>query len=285
MKTPSPPEKLLDLLYEGKNKAYGAYDLQQKHKGYTSFGLLISLIVVVLLFAMPMIISWFTPDPEEAQKVRVVRVIDYSELSAPPPIERNKVEPPPEVPKMKPKPTVKKYVAPVVKPDKDVPDEEEIVPTQEELKTALPGTESIAGDSIAEGDWIENYDVATEPVVAKPAPPPPPPPKKEEPLNFVEKMPQFPGGAEAYYKFLQKNIAYPEKALSLGIQGRVYLKFVIEKDGSITDAIIVKGIGFGLDEEALRVIEKMPKWTPGVQNGRKVRVTMHANVLFKIQEN
>jgi protein TonB len=283
---PSNPHKdLLDLLYEGKNKAYGAYDLQHKNKGYTASGLLISMVAIFTLFAMPMLIAWFSPEPEAESNMRIVRVIDYSELSAPPPIERNRVEPPPELPKMKPKPTVKKYVAPVVKPDEEVPDEEEVVPTQEELKTALPGTESIEGDSIAEGDWIENYDVATEPEVKEPVPlPPPPPPKKEEALNFVEIMPEFPGGAGAYYKFLQEHIVYPPKALSMGIQGRVYLKFVVEKDGSVTDIRIAKGIGFGLNEEALRVVNKMPNWTPGVQNGRNVRVTMHANILFKIHD-
>ena len=100
---------------------------------------------------------------------------------------------------------------------------------------------------------------------------------------LVEDGPEFPGGAEALYKYLVENIKYPEQAKNDGIQGRVYVTFVVEKDGSITGAKVLRGIGSGCDEEALRVVEAMPKWTPGKQLGEPVRVQFNLPIVFKLQ--
>ena len=100
----------------------------------------------------------------------------------------------------------------------------------------------------------------------------------------VEVEPQFEGGLEALYKYLAENIKYPEQAKSDGIQGRVFVRFVIEADGSVTNAQVLRGIGGGCDEEALRVVEAMPKWTPGMQQGKPVRVQFNLPITFKLQE-
>lgn len=102
--------------------------------------------------------------------------------------------------------------------------------------------------------------------------------------SVVEQDPEFPGGMEAMYKYLAENIKYPEQAKADGIQGRVFVRFVIEADGSVTNAQVLRGIGGGCDEEALRVVEAMPKWTPGKQQGKPVRVQFNLPIIFKLQE-
>jgi len=104
-----------------------------------------------------------------------------------------------------------------------------------------------------------------------------------EVANVVEVDPEFPGGMEAFYKYLAENIKYPEQAKKDKIQGKVYISFVVEKDGSISDAKVLRGIGGGCDEEALRVVNAMPKWTPGKMRGEVVRVNYNLPITFKLQ--
>lgn len=101
-------------------------------------------------------------------------------------------------------------------------------------------------------------------------------------FTVVEQMPEFPGGENARFEFLSKNIVYPTLAAENGIQGTVYLSFIVKKDGRITDARILRGIGGGCDEEALRVVRNMPPWKPGKQNGKHVDVLFNMPVIFKL---
>ena len=102
-------------------------------------------------------------------------------------------------------------------------------------------------------------------------------------FQVVEVDPEFPGGMEALTKYLSENIKYPEQAKKDKIQGKVYISFVVEKDGSVADAKVLRGIGGGCDEEALRVVNAMPKWTPGKQRNTPVRVQFNLPVVFKLQ--
>lgn len=106
----------------------------------------------------------------------------------------------------------------------------------------------------------------------------------EDPDLFmiVEDMPSFPGGNEAYVEFLGRNIKYPKKARDLGIEGKVYVTFIVNKDGALTDFQIIRGIGAGCDEEALRVLTNSPNWIPGKQRGRTVKTKMQAAITFKL---
>ena len=104
-----------------------------------------------------------------------------------------------------------------------------------------------------------------------------------EVANVVEVDPEFPGGMEAFYKYLAENIHYPEQAKKEQLQGRVFVTFVVEKDGSISDAKVLRGIGGGCDEEALRVVNAMPKWTPGKMRGEVVRVNYNLPITFRLQ--
>lgn len=106
---------------------------------------------------------------------------------------------------------------------------------------------------------------------------------EEEIFTVVESMPEFPGGAGKMMEFIAKNIKYPPMARESGIQGRVFINFVVEPNGSVTNVKVLRGIGGGCDEEAIRVVEAMPKWTPGRQRGKAVRVSFNLPVRFTLQ--
>jgi len=101
-------------------------------------------------------------------------------------------------------------------------------------------------------------------------------------FTVVESMPSFPGGDAARIKYLNENIKYPQMARESGIQGRVFVTFVVERNGAVTDVRVLRGIGGGCDEEAIRVIKNMPKWNSGKQRGKAVRVQFNMPILFKL---
>jgi periplasmic protein TonB len=101
----------------------------------------------------------------------------------------------------------------------------------------------------------------------------------------VGKMPEYPGGEEALFKFLAQNISYPPEAREAGAQGTVYLSFIVEKDGSVSHVKVLRGVGFGCDEEAVRVISRMPKWSPGMQRTMPVRVSFNMPIAFKLKDS
>ncbi len=138
-------------------------------------------------------------------------------------------------------------------------------PTQEDL------SETTASTTTQEGQKID-------------APPPPPP--VEEPtydLAAVQEQPDFPGGMAKMYAYLQKNTKYPDMEFDAGIQGKVYVEFVVERDGSVEDVKIRRGVSPGLDKEALRAVKSMPKWSPGKMNGKAVKVRFTIPVDFKLK--
>jgi len=169
---------------------------------------------------------------------------------------------------------------------------EEIIPiTQQEVKPPPPPPpQTITIINIVEDDVVveDDFDIDVEadqrteiadfiPVIVQ----------EEEfedtPFVVVENMPEFPGGDAARMKFLQDNIRYPQLARESGIQGTVYVTFVVERDGSVTDVRVLRGIGGGCDEEAVRVIRAMPRWVPGKQRGQAVRVQFNMPIRFTLQ--
>ena len=107
--------------------------------------------------------------------------------------------------------------------------------------------------------------------------------QEQEIFQIVEEMPSFPGGEAKLMEYVAKNIKYPQIARETGIQGRVFVGFVVEPDGSISNVKLLRGIGGGCDEEAMRVIKSLPKWKPGKQRGKAVRVSYQIPVFFKLQ--
>jgi periplasmic protein TonB len=124
---------------------------------------------------------------------------------------------------------------------------------------------------------------------------PPQPPALEAPVEAPEEDPNIiiviaetqpapVGGYEAFYKYISKNIKYPDQARRIGVEGKVFVQFVVDKDGSLTNVEVLKGIGSGCDEEAVRVIKSAPNWSPGKQRGRPVRVRMSVPIAFKLSQ-
>lgn len=149
----------------------------------------------------------------------------------------------------------------------EVPDEEEI---EQEVEMDL------------------DVEIKEEKPVVKPikidAPPPPPQVKEEEEEIFmvVENQPEPEGGMAAFYKYVGKEMDYPKQARRMGVEGRVFMQFVVDKDGSLTEIKVLKGIGSGCDEEAIRVLKAAPKWKPGKQRGRPVKVRMSIPIVFRL---
>ena len=136
------------------------------------------------------------------------------------------------------------------------------------------GRQELADNEMAESAVLEEYvpvEVEEEEV------------SETEVFTIVEEMPAYPGGDAKLYEYLGKNIKYPQIARESGIQGRVFVNFVVEPDGSVSNVKVMRGIGGGCDEEAVRVIKTMPKWKPGKQRGKAVRVTYTIPVVFKLQ--
>lgn len=104
----------------------------------------------------------------------------------------------------------------------------------------------------------------------------------DEIKDIVEKMPSYVGGLEEFYKFVGKNLKYPAQARRMGIEGKVFVHFVVDKDGSLSDIKVVRGIGAGCDDEVERIIHKSPKWNPGKQRGNAVRVRMMMPITFRL---
>lgn len=144
----------------------------------------------------------------------------------------------------------------------------EIVEDDEEIEEEL----EIEDTEVDEDEVIEIVAVEEEEEVAE-----------EEIFTIVETNPSFPGGDAKMYEYLGKNMNYPPIAQDNNIQGRVYVSFVVEKNGKITDVRVLRGIGGGCDEEAIRVVKSMPSWSPGKQRGKAVRVRFNLPIVFKLQ--
>ncbi|TVR83902.1 MAG: energy transducer TonB [Saprospirales bacterium] len=261
-----------ELLFSTKNREYGAYVHRKDYRKNLIFSCFIGISIMSLLYAAPLLIHWIKGDERVTTEVIPVTLTPTAELMAPPPIlpeEPPKVEPREEPPKV----ATRRFVRPEVRPDEEVI-EEDLAPTIDELKEAAPSIVTQEGVS----DIYEDY-VIPEPE-PEPDPEPEPEPQPAKVFTFVEQWPEFPGGERALYEFLAQNIVYPAVARSNNIEGTVVIQFVVREDGSIEDPKVVRGIGGGCDEEALRVVKQMPNWIPGEQQGLPVAVKYNIPIRF-----
>lgn len=266
----------VDLVFEGRNKAYGAYRLR---KSTTKRNILAMVAVVLLLIIAFIILTVKNFVDEQRAKVAMTQVAELTNYDQPKKkaeVKQKKVEVEPERVVERVKSSIK-FTAPVIKKDEEVKPDEELK-TQDELmstKTAI-GTFDVKGNDDANGEILKAKEVIAEPE----------PPKHEEEnkvFDIVEQQPLFPGGPAALMKYLSENTKYPVVAQENGVQGRVTVQFVVEKDGSISDVHVLRGVDPSLDKEAVRVVKSMPRWTPGKQNGITVRVNYRVPVLFRLQ--
>jgi periplasmic protein TonB len=277
MKTKRNFETLDEMLFENRNKEYGAYFLRKNYNRHLSKALLIGVTPLLLFFLSSFIIARNTVKKIEPTIDTSQRIINWPEnpptLPKPPKEESN-------LPIKKVK--VKTMVIPTeVTPVEDIKSIVAVdIPTDDELENVAIGIKNQEGKA-AEGSFNLPSEIEQKGVFEK-ASEPPVKPEIDKTFITSEVMPEFEGGIQKMYKWLGKNLKYPLLASNHGIEGRVIVTFVVEKDGGISNVEILKGVGFGCNEEAERVIKAMPKWKAGLQNGKPVRVRYTIPLNFQI---
>jgi periplasmic protein TonB len=218
-------------------------DLESKRIIFTEIGLIIGLALMLVAF------EWKTYDKTTVEVIQR-QAEDVTEEIIP--ITEQKIKPPP------PAPVQQVVKINIVEDDVQVDDDINI-DVEADQNTEVQ--EYVAPVKVEEEESAEEAQI----------------------FMVVESMPEYPGGEPALYQFLSENIKYPQMAKESGIQGRVFVTFVVERDGRVTDVRVLRGIGGGCDEEAIRVVQSMPKWTPGKQRGKSVRVQYNLPVKFTLQ--
>ena len=264
-----------DLVFEGRNKKYGAYKLRQTSGKRYLVAFLVVVAIMVLVAALPQLYgvveSLTKKDMGPMEEVVELDNLSIEEQVPEENIIKEEVAPPP--PPLK---STIQFVPPVIAKDEEVSDDD-AMKTQDELQSSdlqisvadVKGTDEEHGIDIAELN--QNKVIVEEKV------------EEEKPFEVVEQSPSFPGGLNELNKFLNDNINYPVIAQENGIQGRVIIRFVVSKTGEISDVQVLRGVDPSLDREAVRVVKSMPKWIPGRQRGQPVPVYFTLPVVFRLQ--
>lgn len=248
-----------DIVFENRNKEYGAYQLRKKYNRVVMWATLIGCFII----SMAIIVPYLQASTAAKHKARDAKEViaemsnDIQNQEAPPP-------PPPPPPPPAEQQLVVKYVAPVVVDSLKVEDQSKLMISDEQVETTV------------NKEAVEVVEQKQDEVQVEQ--------KEEEVFMVVEEMPEFPGGTPALRKFLAESVKYPVVAQENGIQGKVYVNFVVNKDGSVSGAKIARGVDPSLDAEALRVVSTLPKWKPGKQRGVPVRVSYTVPISFVLQQ-
>ncbi len=251
-------ESLDEIVFENRNKEYGAYVIRHLYGKYINRSFLISLTALLIAVAVPLIASYYN----QHRYIREDKTVgaELVDMNKPP----EEAPPPPPPPPEEVVEQKAKFTVPIVVTDSVV---ETNALNQDDLSTQVTNV------AIDENDFnvVEKVE---EKVIEE---------EDRTPIfTVVEEMPSFPGGEEARLKFLSDNIVYPQVAKESGISGTVYVSFVVDSRGKVQEAKIMRGIGGGCDEEALRVIKMMPGWNPGKQAGKPVRVQFTMPIRFTL---
>jgi len=272
----------LDVVFANRNQTYGAYELRKNYSSRLIKALFVASTLFVTVVCSPLIYDYLKKEDEivevaDASKPKddLVKIVDV----VLPPKKVEKIFESKGAQKQESNFKQKRFVKPVVtasdKVTEELPEQsalaDAVVASTNQEGTALAGNGTEKSEGVANGS-SESAGTAEG--------------TGNEPINvgLVEQMPEFPGGYAAFAKYLQRNLHYPHSASENGIMGRVFVNFIVEKDGSLTDISVSKGIGFGCDEEAVRVLKKSPKWSAGIQNKQKVRVMFTIPIVFSMGE-
>lgn len=261
----------IDNVFEGRNKSYGAYELRTNSGKRTLRALLIGAVIFTFLVFIPVISKYISENMTSKEEVLDEQVV-MANLAPPEPIKEEPIVVEPVVQKQtQSNVDIQKYVPPVIV-DKQVVKEEVAVVT--ELKKT--GSETVkakeGGEVVLDGTQSE-VKVDAEII--------------EEDVNkiytSVQVLPEFPGGVAAFYKYVQKNYRVPE--VDSDVSGNVIVNFVVERDGTLTDIKVLRDLGYGTGKEATRMLKAAPKWKPGIQNGKAVRVSYNLPIKLVIKSN
>jgi len=267
-------QEWLNIIFEGKNKDYGAYKLRQDSSKRHLIAFISVAVLAVLAVTIPRLSKELGIGGRE-RNTEVIQLIDANNMPKPEVPEEHvkKVYQAPQAVELK---STIKFTAPVIKDDKLVNEknqltsQDDVIDAKVEISTTtVKGTDEQFGKNIAD---LEDDKL----LVGEKAP-------DDEVHEFVEQPPSFPGGDAALMDYLNGNISYPTIAVEIGIQGKVTCSFVVGKDGSIQDVKVERGVDKSLDTEAVRVIKSMPRWIPGRQGGNAVKVKYYLPVAFRLQ--
>ena len=274
-----------NLVFADKNKEFGAYQIRKSSDKRHNLAMLYMLIGLAVIFVLILGLNKWSDYraeqealalQEQREAMMAAALAEQQEEQQEEPEEEVKYEQPEvEVPE-EVLATVQVTQIAIVDADK-VKNEVMDLDTQKEDNTARGVVNQEGSDN------ADKFKAVHEQVVVKEPEPEKAKPKEEEIFVAVEQQAEFPGGQGALMKFLSNNIRYPESAQQNDIQGRVIVKFVVEKDGSIGNVTVVKGVDRDLDREAIRVVKKMPRWQPGKNNGVAVRSYFNLPVTFRLQ--
>jgi len=256
-----------ELVFEGKNHEYGAYSHRKNSVKRHSNALLLACIITLIAVTAPALLRQILPKRVEKE----MRVRTLSEINLEKPKENILKEVPPPPPVLV-RNTIK-FTPPVIKPDEQVSEEDEPKMQKEVVaeKSAIGAVDFNKGtDDVTApiAKIAENSKIAED---------------NDPPFIIVDQMPQYPGGEQEMLKFIISNLHYPVVAQEMGVSGTVIINFVVDRDGDITNMKVIRSIGSGCDEEAMRVLDIMPRWNPGKQAGKPVRVSYSLPFKFIIQ--
>lgn len=257
----------VDIVFEGRNLSYGAYELRTTNNKTTYRALLIGGLFFALAVSAPLIISLIPDSVEEENNDIKIVTAKLPPKKKEEEVLKNAPPPPPPPPRV----DQVKFVKPVVAKAEDVTEEP---PKVTELENKKIGDQNLKGndDAPLQVEQVYGDGPATAAVV------------EEDNTVYssagLEVQPEFPGGIKKFYSFLEKNFVAPDDAPN----GKVYVSFTVEKDGSLTDIKVLRDVGFGSGAEALRVLKKCPRWSPAEQNGKKVRCTYSIPIVIQNAE-
>ena len=272
-----------DLVFEGKNKDFGAYVIRtestKRHNKAVMWTIIGAFLLGLLIYGLVQGVNYLEERRLANQQDIEEVLIDMGQEAEEPEPEQQRVEP--EKPEVLPEEVLKsvKVTELQIVEDEKVKKEDEIK-TQDELKeteTAFGQKDNEKGTEDRNVTRTLKEEVVVEKPVEKPKE------VKEEVFRSVEQMPQFPGGEAALMKYLQSHINYPPMAAENNVQGKVVVQFVVDKTGRVGEVKVVRSVDKDLDREAARVCKSLPKFTPGRQNGHPVSVWYTLPVFFKLQ--
>ncbi len=273
-----------DIVFEGKNKEFGAYEMREGSvKRHTRAVIIVlACLVAILVLLILSLTGVFSRGEEEgadaATEQELVTYAPEDVIEEEQPEEQVQIEQPEEIIQPEEVANEQRITETLIVEDKDF-DESKQVKTQEDMTQ----NEAQAGViDITEGTNDINKQRIQDQVIAEE--PKPVEPDKVYNIAMVEQKPEFPGGEAAMYKWLSDHINYPAAASEEGVQGRVVVEFVVSKTGAIENVKVLRGRHQALDKEAVRVVKAMPKWQPGRNNGQPVKVTYTLPVSFKLQQ-
>lgn len=265
----------LDLVFQNRNKAYGAYELR-KHNGDTTFK---AFVYASVLLSVLVITPWLyeqrfksISSAEIPEPLRALEVNLQARIHQPKPVNPPTAKSPQKTVQLK----SIQYSKMVVVPENEAVSNP---PSQTQLTEAVISSVSTDGqagsglnpveisEGIPKGTGIAGTAAENTNIY---------------PIDGIESYPEFPGGQAAFVKYLSRNLRYPESAIDRSVQGKVLISFIIEKDGQLSNIRILRGIGAGCDEEAIRVLQRSPKWKPGMQNKQNVRVAYTLPISFSL---